>query len=320
MYKYLHLDFPLGTKKEPHLYLNTMARPDYIALLQLYFFNEHKNQDSAFSSYDINVNVADELLILNYEKEICISEFESRREWKSVTYRFEDSLDSTLRIEQLNFIRNLDLRFDRNGGYEPKSITAFILKLIGIIADRYTDIETLHSHQKYISSFKKFFSAIAKKIKDDYCSFLPKKINPVFTALLSIKFNDQPLEPAYLQISIFDAIKELKDQKKRLIFKIEHPDTAKTKFKHLIYSQPEMVQSPILVTANFPYISTAKYLISRICFYIGIYDNSFHEMNLFNLNDKPFTVNSTYTAKTRVNADKKAVKKMIDDLIQSHIS
>lgn len=319
MNKYLHLDVPKSTKKEPHLYLDTMATPDYIELLKSYFFHEHKSENSFYRSFDIDVNVPEELLILNYEDSTFVSEFDPPlREWKSVTYKFEDSLELTLKVEELSFINNLDFRFD-NKGYEAKSMCAFMLKLIGIISERYERIDNSPAHQKYIVLFKRFFLAIAEKIKNDYYSYLPKKFNPVFNAILSIQPDDQPLEKAYLNISIFEEIKELKDENGRFIFKIENPDTAKAKFRHIIYNEPEKVLSPIIVTANFPNISAARYLISRICFYVGISDNTLQKHNLFTLNDKPLTVNSTYTAKSRVKNDKMTVMERLDSIIYSHI-
>jgi hypothetical protein len=320
MYNYLDLSLPRGTSKEPHLYLNSIAKPNYVKSLRRYFFYEHKEETSLYSSCLIDIKESEDLLILNYEIEVdFVSEFDPPvKEWRSKAYKFEDSLMSTLQIELRAFITNIDRHFKK--AKEVKSSKAFILKLIGIITERYLRVNSSKSHRKYLTKFDQFFSAIALKVYRDYFSFLPKRYDSVFSALISYKDFDSQLAPASLEISIFDSIKEIKDDKNQFIFKIEDGPTVKSDFKHFLYGQSERISSPIRIRASFRNLSMARYLISQISFYIGVSDDFVTKQNIFLLNGKPLTVNSTYTAKTRVHAAKNAdKKKKIDSIIFSHL-
>jgi hypothetical protein len=319
MYHYLHLNLPKSTSKEPHLYLDNIARADYIDLLKEFFFNEHKKEDSVFKSFLIDVIVADELLVFHYEEETFISEFEApEREWKSVINTFQDSLASTLKIEQLEFISNIDLHFSYKP-YQEKAIKAFILKLLGIFSERYKQIEQFSTHRKYLPLFKQHFRVLINKVQKDYAAFLPKKVDPIIEILSTEELNTLQIEPPSLHISVFDEIKDLKDERGRIIFKIENQDAAKSDFKNLLYNQPDKIKSPITVTASFVYITAARYLISRISHYVGIPDNVLPEYRAFLLNGKPLTANSTYTAKLRMQNKKLAVKEMLDNILYKHI-
>jgi hypothetical protein len=316
MYEYLHLGLPGGTKKEPHKYLDIIVRPDYIEIARNVFFTEHLQENSQYSSFPIDVKKEDDKLILDYEVEVeYISEYEAPiMEWRSREYRFRDSLKSSLRIEQLNFIRNVQMHLE--GPYDIKSKKDFISRILGIIAERYQSIESSTPHQEFMTEFNNIFSAIAKYIKKDYPSYLPKRFNPIITFLHSAKLYESP--PS-LKVSIFDGIMNITDKNDKIIFKVERGLAAKNDFKYFLYGQTEKMANRIEITSSYTYITVARYLISRLSFYLGISDKKLAELNVFLLNGQSITARSTYTAKMRVNSVRRTEMQMVDSIIYNHL-
>lgn len=316
MHEYLNLGLPGGTKKEPHKYLDIIVRPDYIELARNVFFTDHLQEDSPYSSFPIDVKKEDDKLILDYEAEVQYkSEYEAPiMEWRSREYRFRDSLMSSLRIEQLNFIRNVQMHLEKP--YEIKSRKDFISRILGIIADRYQSIESSTPHQEFITEFNNIFSAIAKFIKQDYPSYLPKRFNPIITFLHSAKVYESP--PS-LEVTIIDDVINITDKEDKIIFKVEGGLAAKRDFKYFLYGQTEKMTNRIQITSSYKYITVARYLISRLSFYLGISDKKLAELNIFLLNGQSITAGSTYTAKMRVSSVRRTEMQMVDSIIYRHL-
>jgi len=320
VYHYLHIKLAniKSTRKEPHLYLNAIAHANYIKLLEEYFFNDHKNEDSLYSSLLINVDRTSKTLTVEYEVviEYDISD-QPITKWESKVYSFGDSLHSTLRIEYLAFCKNLELHF--KGDSTIKSKQAYFKKLVGIISERYQRVESMTSHSAYLHLLKKYFNRLAKKIYEDYHGFLPKHLNVVFSKLKATELVDDPIGEPSLQVGVYDDLKSLSDEKGRIIFRIQESPTTRKDFRHLIYGQPEKMKEPIRVTASQAYISSARYLIYQLCFNAGVIGFDKKGAQMFLLNSKPLTVNSTYTAIFRIKRKNGRFKKYLDEIITKHV-
>lgn len=319
MYAYLHINAPKSTVKEPHKYLDVIIKENYIESLKKYFFEAHLEEGGFYSKFPVTVNKVKEEIIIDYEIEEYFDEYTAPlRAWHSKIYHFRDALYSTLKTEYLNFFGNLDEHFKKD--HTLKSKQAFFKNLLGIISVRFQRIQSSFHHQDYLDLFKRFFARLCVKLKNDYSAFLPKKFDPVTESLLQTDFNAEFLDELALQSKIFDLISDLKDEKNKSIFKIENPKEARLSFKNLIYKQFDNINSPINITSFRTHISEARYIISRICFYLRVDIQFIVDENIFMLNGKPLTANSTYTAKNRMQHDKTAAKYFIDDLFSSAIS
>ena len=309
-----------NTSKEPLRYFDEIISKDFINLAKEAFFSEFFNDIESQSRFPAEKDYKKDTITISFQEEIDWDEYQGPSfAWKTNVYKFSEALQKNLRIKANETFLYLNKKAESDN--EEKSKKECFKNIVCKITKRFESVSKEERFYFYRDVLIESLSHILGFIYFKHPNFAPRKTNLINEILQISEKGNLSYEPMTLNKEFLHkliAFKLLEDS--RPLVQIENEFQAKKDLNFLFYKSVEKISSPIKIITGKKKVSAVYYILSRLAFYLEYDEKDFEKNKFFTINNKPYSANSSYTAKFRLTNHKYSDKSQIDEFIEGLIS